>query len=247
MSEMARSGRCVVAVDGPSGSGKSTVSRRLAGELGAGYLDTGAMYRAITWAVLRSGVDLADADAVAKVAADADLRIGTDPQGYHVTVDGVGVDEISDDESVQGQCAHRGGQHRDAQTRGDQGQQNCGTGRLMGTSGNETRCATGTHRGVVDGGVTAVVHDEGFVAEVDHRHHRLDGEAVIRRHREDERFVVDDPGLDVVTDGRRTQESEIDGAGTQGVALTGRQHVGPDVEVDVGEFALDDPGDAWQV
>lgn len=92
MSEMARSGRCVVAVDGPSGSGKSTVSRRLAAELGAGYLDTGAMYRAITWAVLRSGVELTDADAVAKVAADVDLRIGTDPQGYHVIADGVTVD-----------------------------------------------------------------------------------------------------------------------------------------------------------
>ena len=44
-------GGCVVAVDGPSGSGKSTVSRRLAEALGAAYLDTGAMYRAVTWAV----------------------------------------------------------------------------------------------------------------------------------------------------------------------------------------------------
>ena len=49
-------GGCVVAVDGPSGSGKSTVSRRLATALGARYLDTGAMYRAVTWAVLRAGV-----------------------------------------------------------------------------------------------------------------------------------------------------------------------------------------------
>ena len=85
-------GRCVVAVDGPSGSGKSTVSRRLATSLGARYLDTGAMYRAITWAVLRSGVDLNDAHAVAKVAGEVDLRIGTDPEGYAVTVDGVNVE-----------------------------------------------------------------------------------------------------------------------------------------------------------
>ncbi|MFI9643380.1 (d)CMP kinase [Micromonospora sp. NPDC051925] len=93
MEENVRAGRCVVAVDGPSGSGKSTVSRRLAAGLGARYLDTGAMYRAITWAVLRSGVDLTDAAAVGKVAGEVELRIGTDPQGYGVTVDGVSVDQ----------------------------------------------------------------------------------------------------------------------------------------------------------
>ncbi|MGS2619064.1 (d)CMP kinase [Micromonospora sp. LZ34] len=92
MAENVRTGRCVVAVDGPSGSGKSTVSRRLAAGLGARYLDTGAMYRAITWAVLRSGVDLTDAESVAKVAGEVDLRIGTDPEGYGVTADGVNVD-----------------------------------------------------------------------------------------------------------------------------------------------------------
>ncbi|SCL25643.1 cytidylate kinase [Micromonospora rhizosphaerae] len=92
MGQNERAGRCVVAVDGPSGSGKSTVSRRLAVDLGARYLDTGAMYRAITWAVLRSGVDLTDAESVAKVAGEVDLRIGTDPRGYGVTADGVSVD-----------------------------------------------------------------------------------------------------------------------------------------------------------
>ncbi|RQW81758.1 (d)CMP kinase, partial [Micromonospora globispora] len=92
MGENERTGRCVVAVDGPSGSGKSTVSRRLAVGIGARYLDTGAMYRAITWAVLRSGVDLTDAESVTKVAGEVDLRIGTDPQGYGVTADGVNVD-----------------------------------------------------------------------------------------------------------------------------------------------------------
>jgi cytidylate kinase len=89
--ENVRAGRCVVAVDGPSGSGKSTVSRRLAVSVEARYLDTGAMYRALTWAVLRSGVDLTDTESVAKVAGEADLRIGTDPRGYGVTVDGVDV------------------------------------------------------------------------------------------------------------------------------------------------------------
>jgi cytidylate kinase len=84
--------RCVVAVDGPAGSGKSTVSRRLAVALGARYLDTGAMYRAVTWAVLRDDVDPADADAVAKIADHVTVEIGTDPTAPHVSVDGTPVD-----------------------------------------------------------------------------------------------------------------------------------------------------------
>jgi cytidylate kinase len=78
----------VVAVDGPSGSGKSTVSRRLARALRAQYLDTGAMYRAVTWAVLEHGIDPADPDAVAKLAAELDLMVGTDPDRPQVRVDG---------------------------------------------------------------------------------------------------------------------------------------------------------------
>jgi cytidylate kinase len=92
VAEVSRSERCVVAVDGPSGSGKSTVSRRLASKLGARYLDTGAMYRSITWAVLRSGVDPQDPEAVAKVAAETTLEIGTDPAAPHFRADGVDVD-----------------------------------------------------------------------------------------------------------------------------------------------------------
>jgi cytidylate kinase len=85
-------GGCVVAVDGPSGSGKSTVSRRLAIALGARYLDTGAMYRAVTWAVLQAGVDPADAAAVADVCTRVSLDIGTDPAAPHIRVDGLPVD-----------------------------------------------------------------------------------------------------------------------------------------------------------
>ncbi|MDG4788104.1 (d)CMP kinase [Micromonospora sp. WMMD1102] len=92
MAEKVRTGQCVVAVDGPSGSGKSTVSRRLASTLGARYLDTGAMYRAVTWAVLRSGVDPQDAEAVAKVAGETELKIGVDPEAPSVTADGIAVD-----------------------------------------------------------------------------------------------------------------------------------------------------------
>lgn len=78
----------MVAVDGPSGSGKSTVSRRLAAALSARYLDTGAMYRAVTWAVLRAEVDPSDAEAVARVAREAVVSIGTDPDEPYVRVDG---------------------------------------------------------------------------------------------------------------------------------------------------------------
>jgi len=85
-------GVCVVAVDGPSGSGKSTVSRRLAAALDARYLDTGAMYRAVTWAVLEAGVDPHDEIEVARVAERARLEIGIDPDRPFIRVDGVAVD-----------------------------------------------------------------------------------------------------------------------------------------------------------
>ncbi len=71
--------RGVIALDGPSGTGKSTVARRLAAHLGAGYLDTGAMYRTVTLAVLRAEVDPADEAAVARVAERVALSISTDP------------------------------------------------------------------------------------------------------------------------------------------------------------------------
>jgi len=84
--------RCVVAVDGPSGSGKSTVSRRLATAIDGIYLDTGAMYRAITWAVLQSGVDLQDTDSIVKIAQETHLAIGTDPAAPHFRANGEDVD-----------------------------------------------------------------------------------------------------------------------------------------------------------
>lgn len=81
----------VIAVDGPAGTGKSTVSRGLARELHARYLDTGAMYRIVTLAVLRAGVDLADAEAVAATAADAQLAVGYDPDEDRSYLDGEDV------------------------------------------------------------------------------------------------------------------------------------------------------------
>ena len=84
----------MIAIDGPAGSGKSTVARALAERLGWAFLDTGAMYRAVTWAALDRSLDVADAPAVARLADT--LVITTRPL---VTVDGRDVtDEIRTDQ-----------------------------------------------------------------------------------------------------------------------------------------------------
>lgn len=79
----------VVAMDGPSGSGKSSASRGVARALGLRYLDTGAMYRAITWWMLQGEVDLTDPAAIAARASEPVLSMGTDPDAPTVAVDGV--------------------------------------------------------------------------------------------------------------------------------------------------------------
>ncbi len=81
----------IVAVDGPSGSGKSSAARGTASALGLRYLDTGAMYRAVTWWMLEHEVDLADADAVARHIRDLSIDISTDPAVPWVRVDGIDV------------------------------------------------------------------------------------------------------------------------------------------------------------
>ncbi len=83
----------VIAIDGPAGSGKSTVARAVAALLGWSFLDTGAMYRAVTWEALERGIDVHDAAAVAALAAG--VRLTTLPR---VTVNGRDVeDEIRSD------------------------------------------------------------------------------------------------------------------------------------------------------
>lgn len=78
----------VIAIDGPAGAGKSTVGRAVAARLGVGYLDTGAMYRAVTFAVLRRAVDPYDLAAVEQVAMSIDLDIRDVDGATVVTVDG---------------------------------------------------------------------------------------------------------------------------------------------------------------
>ena len=80
----------VIAIDGPAGAGKSTIAKALAARLHLDYLDTGAMYRAVTFAALRSGLDLADEEAVASLARDVELEVGS--RGVFVG----GVDATSD-------------------------------------------------------------------------------------------------------------------------------------------------------
>jgi CMP/dCMP kinase len=81
----------VIAVDGPSGSGKSTAARRAASALGLRYLDTGSMYRALTWWLLRQPVDISDTAAVIARLDEPVITVGTDPAGPRIHVDGVDV------------------------------------------------------------------------------------------------------------------------------------------------------------
>jgi CMP/dCMP kinase len=74
----------IVAIDGPAGAGKSTVARSLAERLGFRYLDTGAMYRALTWLALENGLDLDDADALGALAREHPVSF---EQGQHVLID----------------------------------------------------------------------------------------------------------------------------------------------------------------
>jgi CMP/dCMP kinase len=83
----------VVAVDGPAGSGKSTAARRAAAELGLRYLDTGAMYRALTWWLLRQQINLTDTATVIARMAEPQIAVGTDPGAPQISVDGQDVAE----------------------------------------------------------------------------------------------------------------------------------------------------------
>jgi CMP/dCMP kinase len=89
----ARAKPLVIAIDGPSGSGKSSLSRAVALRLNLAYLDTGAMFRALTWWCAHNGVNLEDQSAVARAARDLPLQMGTDPSSPSVRVGGVLIDE----------------------------------------------------------------------------------------------------------------------------------------------------------
>src|SRR5438046_10279796 len=87
-----------IAIDGPAGSGKSTIGEELARQLGYLYIDTGAMYRALTLLALKNGVDITDAAAMEELASHAEIAISRpiidDGRQYTVTVNG---DDVSGD------------------------------------------------------------------------------------------------------------------------------------------------------
>ncbi|MGX4760801.1 (d)CMP kinase, partial [Corynebacterium minutissimum] len=90
----------IVAVDGPSGTGKSTTCRALAKRLDAKYVDTGAMYRVATLAVLRAGVDPADTAAVINATANLPLDVSDDPDSTQVIFDGEDVSRVIREDEV---------------------------------------------------------------------------------------------------------------------------------------------------
>lgn len=81
-------GGCVITIDGPAASGKSTTARRVANRLGWLYLDTGAMYRALTVEVIRRGVSLNDGEAIGRVALDTSIELIPDQDRTRVLLDG---------------------------------------------------------------------------------------------------------------------------------------------------------------
>jgi CMP/dCMP kinase len=83
----------VVAIDGPSGAGKSSTSRGVARALGLRYLDTGSMYRALTWWLLDRGTDPADQDVVARLAGEPVIEVSTNPAVPWTRIDGIDVSE----------------------------------------------------------------------------------------------------------------------------------------------------------
>jgi len=92
----------VVAIDGPSGAGKSSTSRGVASALGLRYLDTGSMYRALTWWLLDRGVATNDPDAVARLAAEPAIEVSTNPAVPWTRVDGADVSEAIRTREVTG-------------------------------------------------------------------------------------------------------------------------------------------------
>jgi cytidylate kinase/pantoate ligase/cytidylate kinase len=84
-----RASRLIVTIDGPAGAGKSSIARKVAERLEFEFLDTGALYRAVTLGAIRAAVDLNDSDALVRFASTVDLRW----QDYHIYLDGDDVTE----------------------------------------------------------------------------------------------------------------------------------------------------------
>ena len=95
----------MVAIDGPSGAGKSSAARGVARSLGLRYLDTGAMYRALTWWLMSVGADTADERLVAARAAEPTIEVCTDPDDPWTRVNGHDVSREIRTEAVSAQVS----------------------------------------------------------------------------------------------------------------------------------------------
>lgn len=103
---MLRHRQPVIAIDGPAGAGKSTVAKQVAHRLGLHYLDTGAMYRAVTWLVLQSGIPLDDEPAIAELVAHAEISMWH-PEGQpsQISINGHNVTEAIRSQNVTAQVS----------------------------------------------------------------------------------------------------------------------------------------------
>jgi cytidylate kinase len=90
----------IVAIDGPAGAGKSTVARAVARRLGVAYLDTGAMYRALTWLAAERGIAPSDAGALATLARDEPIGVEPTDDGDRVSIAGMDVTDAIRDPAV---------------------------------------------------------------------------------------------------------------------------------------------------
>jgi len=86
--------KMIVAIDGPSGAGKSTLAKRLAKDLGFTYLDTGAMYRALAWKVLRDQIDIGNEQELQELLADTNINLSEREGRVSVSLDGIEVTEL---------------------------------------------------------------------------------------------------------------------------------------------------------
>ena len=91
-----------IAIDGPVASGKTVVGRRVADALGFRFLDSGAMYRAVTLAALRGAISISDDDALTACAAESELSLGNAPEGTRVLLNGEDVTDKLRDPEVEG-------------------------------------------------------------------------------------------------------------------------------------------------
>ncbi len=95
----------IITIDGPAGSGKSTVAHRLAQKINASYLDTGAMYRAITAICLQKNADMADSEALLKIADECEIKFDLVDGVNRVYVDGQDLTEIIRSNEVTEACS----------------------------------------------------------------------------------------------------------------------------------------------